>query len=145
MNPCPTKSARLSGAVSLYLRTIARHSGSRGGIAAASDIGASGPTATPSVSAMAGHTARHSNTSPLLMLKVSFAHAGEVASHSQARASRSASTASRTHEGPPGNDSGLPASRSSAAYTPIAGTTFMWLPSDSPKITWGRKMVQLHG
>ena len=50
---------------------------------------------------MAGHTARHSKTSPLLMLNVSFAQAGDVAAHSQARARRSASTASRTHDGPP--------------------------------------------
>ena len=128
----------------MCFRTIARHSASRGGMVAASDTGASGPTAMPSVSAMAGHTARHSNTSPLLMLNVSLAAAGDVAAHSQARASRSASTASRTHDGPPGNDSGRPASRSSAAYAPIAGMRFMWLPSDSPKMTWGRRIVQRH-
>src|SRR5262245_43833073 len=106
MNPCPTKSASDSGAVSLYFRTIARHSGSRAGIVAANPVGTSGTTGMPIVSAIAGHTARHSKTSPLLTLNVSLAHAGEVAAHSQARASRSASTASRTHDGPPGKESG---------------------------------------
>src|SRR2546430_16269157 len=62
----------------------------------------SGPVSTPRVSARAGHTLRHSNTSPLVMLNASFAARGDCAAQTITSATRSASAASQTNDGPPG-------------------------------------------
>src|ERR1700758_3214906 len=53
----------------------------------------SGPVSTPRVLAKAGHTLRHSNTSPLVMLNASFAAWGDCAAQTITSATRSASAA----------------------------------------------------
>src|SRR5271170_6838837 len=87
-------------------------------------VGVSAPTSTPSVSASAGHTLRHSKTSPLVTLKISFAACGACAAHTMTWPSRSASAISQTNDGPPGKLNASPFSRRIAAYTPMAGRTF---------------------
>src|SRR6202035_1785703 len=87
-------------------------------------VGMSGPVSTPRILAMAGHTFRHSNTSPLVILNASFDAWGDCEAQTITSATRSASAASQTNEGPPGKPNGSPFSRRIAAYTPIAGRTF---------------------
>src|SRR5260221_3292049 len=67
----------------------------------------SGPVSTPRVSARTGHTLRHSNTSPLVMLNASFAAWGDCAAQTITSATRSASAASQTNDGPPGSALGI--------------------------------------
>src|SRR5580693_6426295 len=120
-NDSPTNAYKLAGARRLYLRTIAAHSASRPGISLPSEMGSGGQVFMPSASAMVGHKSSHEATSPLVMLKISLRAAGVAAAHSIERARRSVSTISNTDSSAPGNGSGKPASRRSAAYTPIAG------------------------
>ena len=111
---------------------MAAHSAARRGISTASDNATSSPTSIPNDSAIAGHTSRHENTSPLVMLNVSLRAAAERVAHSSASARRSASTASLKPVAPPGNASGSPRSRRIAPYTPMAGIKFIGLANDSP-------------
>src|SRR5277367_4952778 len=103
-------------------------------------MGVSDPVSTPRVLASAGHTFRHSKTSPLVMLNASLAAQGESAAQTITAATRSASAASQTNDGPPGKPNSSPFSRWIAAYTPLAGSTFN-APGVGPVTSWGRRAV----
>src|SRR6202047_5145851 len=102
-----------------YLTTIFDQTSALSLIYAARLVGSSGPGSTPSVSAIAGHTLRHSKTSPLVTLNISFAACGDCAAHTMTCPTKLASAASQTNDGPPGKLNGSPFSRRIAAYTPI--------------------------
>src|SRR6266403_814068 len=99
-SPWPTSFRRFRERRS-YFATIRSQTPTFSARYAATLVGVSGPGSTPRVSAMAGHTLRHSNTSPLVMLNAWFAAWGDCAAQTITSATRSASAASHTNDGLP--------------------------------------------